>query len=83
MIIVNKQFNELKSTAKKNEPFTIQTFIYIHNYRFALLDEKKKCLKCRITIMLFDLFGFSLSLRPSARRGIYGQLRALRSEMRA
>jgi hypothetical protein len=39
MIIVNKQFDELKEIHR--EPFTRllhKTFIYIHNYRFALLD---------------------------------------------
>lgn len=77
MIIVNKQFVELKEEEKEQpvrEPFTIQTFIYINNYRFALLDDgRRRCSKCRITIMLFDLLA---PLRPCAC--INGQLRLSR-----
>lgn len=40
MIIVNKTIQWIKIHQEENKPFTTQTFIYINNYRFALLERR-------------------------------------------
>lgn len=73
MIIVNKQFNELKIQQEENKPFTTQTFIYILNYRFALLEVFKMS-NYDYVVWFASSTRCLFFLSPYARRWINDQL---------